>query len=152
MMFPKKGINQQAKELSKTNKGPVEEAGSYGRGANKVGPRSYKRDLPVSSVKENGSKSIVKGTTSYNSEGGYYSDSKSPGVNRTPEKGQSNKTVRTYEGGKLRSVEKQGTDILGRPKSKVKTYGDDSKVYKEKKTLVGGKIKNRDYPLAESNF
>lgn len=110
MMFPKKGINQQAKELSK------------------------KSNEPVSVVKENGSKRIVS----------------SASIKNTPTEGQPKKSVRTYEGGNILSVEKQGTDILGRPKVKVKTYGDD--MYKEKKTLVGGKIKNRDYPLAESNF
>jgi hypothetical protein len=65
-------------------------------------------------------------------------------VSSYPKKGQPKKTIKTYEGGKLVMTEKQGRNILGQPKVKIKTTGEGGfKKGKEKITLTkkGEKVK-----------
>ena len=133
------GIDKEARNLSKTNKGqPVEldrQHGAY----------SYRPDLPVASVREGGKKSIVVGSEipNKNSYKGY-SQSEMPSINSKPKADQSKKVIKTYQDGKLVRKEKQGKDLLGRPVVKRKTYGEGGfKKGVEKKTLTKSGVKTK---------
>lgn len=63
-------------------------------------------------------------------------------INGYPKSGQPKKQIQTYEGGKLIMTEKQGTNILGQPKIKIKTTGEGVyKKGKEKITLTPSGVK-----------
>jgi len=135
-----KPTNKKAKEISKSNF----EVGTRERRYDE-GPQSYKRNLPVALVKENGKKNIVIGklipdVTRYSGT----RDSEMPSVNGTPKANQSKKVIKTYEGGKLVMKEKQGRDILNRPTVKRKTTGQGSFIKgMEKKTLTKKGVKTK---------
>lgn len=67
-------------------------------------------------IAANGQKNIAKGSA------------KKQEVNIIPKDSQSRKVVKTYEGGKLISKERQGHDILGRATTVQKKYVDGKKV------------------------
>ena len=140
-IFEKLGIDRKAKKLSKTNYGTVEE-----RSANRrEGATSFKRSLPVATVKEAGKKKMVVGkqvpdTSSYRG----LRETEMPTVNAKPKSGQAKKVVKTYEQGKLVMKEKQGKNIFGKPTVKIKTYGEGGfKKGKEKMTLTKIGIKTK---------
>jgi hypothetical protein len=105
----KPGANKKAKEISKTNKGPIETT-EY-RGLN---TSSKKVNLPVAVVKEKSKKTIAVGTSKI----------ATPTVNYEPKMGQNKKIIKSYEGGNLAVKEKQGKDLLGRPVIKTRIYRD----------------------------
>lgn len=117
------GKEAKAKEISKTNVSAPRDV--YNPRPSKNGISQTRDYLDVATVKAKGSpKQIIKATNQY---GNKAVGSNIPNINITPKAGQTPTKINTYNSGSKVMSERQGTNLIGQPVTKVK-YADGSKV------------------------